>query len=448
VSARPHVVVVGGGIAGIAAALDLAEHADVTLIEAKDRLGGPVQTVEFAGRRVDTGPDSFLARRPEMIDLCRRLGVGDGLVAPATVEAAVWSRGAVRKLPTGLVLGVPRSTKGLAESGIVSRTGVLRAALDRVLPRTNVGDDIGVGDLVRRRFGAEVHERLVDPLLGGIHAGRSELLSAAVAAPQLLEAARGARSLMEALPAPPPSTDPVFLTVPTGLGDVIDAAQRALIAAGVTIRLATVVDDLDSLVADGVVLATPAPVTSRLVEAIAPDAADALSSITYASVVLTLLSYPSDATSAPFTMSGFLVPRPEKRLMTAASWSSSKWAHHRDGGTELVRASVGRIDDHRHEDLDDDAIVAAVHRELVEATGLRADGPTNATVNRWPHSLPQFKVGHLKLAQRAHASAAAAARPLALAGSAYEGLGLPACVASGRAAAAKVLLALGVTAAR
>ena len=441
-TARPHVAVVGGGIAGLAAALDLIGRADVTLYEAGTRLGGPINTIDFAGHRVDTGPDSFLARRPEMIDLCTRLGFGDALVAPATGEAAVWSRGAIRKLPQGLVLGVPRSLKGLAESGIVSRAGVWRAALDRVLPTTRVGDDISVGDLVRARFGGEVQDRLVDPLLGGIHAGRSDLLSSAVAAPQLLDAARRGRSLMASLPTAPPSTDPVFLTVPAGLGDVVDAAHGALVAAGVTIRLSTPVDDLDSIDADGVVLATPAPVTSRLLKAAAPDASDALSTVTYASVVLTLLAYPSDALAAPFTLSGFLVPRPEKKLLTAASWSSSKWAHHGGHGTELVRASVGRIDDVRHEDIDDDALVARVHRELVEATGIRTDAPTEARVTRWPHSLPQFKVGHVHLAQRAHADAARATLPIALAGSAYEGLGLPACVASGRAAAASVLTRL------
>ncbi len=328
-TARPRVAVIGGGIAGLAAALDLAERADVTIFEAKDRLGGPMQTVDFAGTRIDTGPDSFLARRPEMIDLTTRLGLGDTLVSPASGEAAVWSRGAVRKLPSGLVLGVPRSTKGLAESGIVSRAGVARAALDRFLPATKVGSDIGVGDLVRRRFGREVQERLVDPLLGGIHAGRSELLSAAVAAPQLLSAARGARSLMESLPTPPPSSDPVFLTVASGLGDVVSAARNALAAAGVAIETGTAIGELrfaaggcdvvpvssDALAFDGVVLATPAPVTARLLTGIAPDASSALSTVTYASVVLTLFAYDSADLREPFRLSGFLVPRSERKLL-------------------------------------------------------------------------------------------------------------------------------------
>ncbi|MEY2398937.1 MAG: protoporphyrinogen/coproporphyrinogen oxidase [Actinomycetota bacterium] len=458
-TARPHVAVIGGGIAGLAAALDLCEHADVTIFEAKDRLGGPMQTTDFAATRIDTGPDSFLARRPEMIDLTTRLGLGDTLVAPAATEAAVWSRGAVRTLPKGLVLGVPRSTRGLAESGIVSRAGVARAALDRVLPRTPVADDIGVGDLVRRRFGREVQERLVDPLLGGIHAGRSELLSAAVGAPQLLKAARAGRSLMESLPTPPPSNDPVFLTVPTGLGDVVTAARAVLEGAGVAIKTNTAIGELrfggtgcdvvpvhgDGAAFDAVVVATPASPTARLLVRLVPDAASALSTVTYASVVLTLFAYDSADVAEPFTLSGFLVPRPEKKLLSAISWSSAKWAHHHGNGVELIRASTGRIDDRRHEDLDDAALAERLHDEIAQAVGLRASAPKEVRVNRWPSALPQFKVGHLSnVAARAHSAAGRAPFPLALAGSAYEGLGLPACVASGRAAAANVLAALKV----
>lgn len=443
--------VVGGGIAGLAAALDLAAIGEVTLFEAADRLGGPINTIDFAGRRVDTGPDSFLARRPEMIDLATRLGFGDTLVAPAAGEAGVWSRGKVRTLPKGLVLGVPRSLRGLARSGIVSPAAVARAALDWVLPATEVGDDIAVGDLVRRRFGAAVQERLVDPLLGGIHAGRSERLSAAVAAPQLLTAARGNKSLMRSLPTPPPSNDPVFLTVPSGLGDVVAAAAKALTELGATIHLRQPVTEMrpdgagarrwfvNGEAFDGVVLATPAPVTARLLAAEVPDAAAALSSLEYASVVLALFAVPSSALAEPYELSGYLVPRPENRLTSAISWASAKWAHLRGNGTEIVRISTGRVDDRRHEDLDDTELVARLHEELVEATGLTASAPSEVRVNRWPNALPQFKVDHLtKVAGAARAAAAHAPAPLGLAGGAYDGLGLPACVASGRAASERV----------
>jgi len=456
---RPSVAVVGGGIAGLAAALDLVDHADVTLLDAGTRLGGAIETVAFAGRDVDAGPDSFLARRPEMTDLVARLGLGDELVSPATGAAAVWVRGALRPLPSGLVLGVPSSLTELAASGILSPAGLGRAALDYVLPSTAIGEDIGVGELVRQRLGAEVHERLVDPLLGGIHAGRSEHLSAAVAAPQLLTAARKDRSLLRALgfTTQPSSTAPVFLTVRGGLGRVVRAAQDMLTAAGAAIGLSSEVIELTvapgapgatltlaaggTIEVDGVVLATPTSRTAILLRTVAPAAAQRLEPVRYASVVLTLLAYPSDALPAPFTMSGFLVPRSEDRLLTAASWSSSKWAHLGGTGTEIVRASCGRIDDVRALDLSDAEIVEAVHAELVEATGLRS-APKEARVVRWPRALPQFEVGHALRAARAHAVLESEAPHVVLAGAAYEGLGLPACVASGRRAAAALLTQL------
>ncbi len=448
-TARPRVAVVGGGIAGLAAALDLADKADVDVFEASDRFGGPVRTVDFAGSRVEAGPDSFLARRPEMIDLAQRLGLRDALVAPTAGDAGIWSRGKVRTMPKGLVLGVPRELRGLARSGIVSRVGVARAALDRVLPTTKVGDDIAMGELVQRRFGREVQERLVDALMGGVHAGRSDLLSSAVAAPQLLAAARKGGSLMRALPVAPPSTDPVFLTVANGLGDLIDAATDHLLSAGAVLRPSTPVVELRVVGAgwrvngesfDAVVLATHAPITARLLEATSPEAVSALSSLTYSSVVLTLMAYPSSALAKPFHLSGYLVPRPERKLTSAISWWNTKWSQRAPVDTQIVRVSTGRVDDLRHRNLSDDELVARLHRELVDAVGLRADAPTAARVNRYEDALPQFKANHLtKVAARSHDAAAKVKAPLALAGAAYEGLGLPACVASGRTAAATLL---------
>ncbi len=444
------VAVVGGGISGLAAALDLVERYDVVVFEASDRVGGPVRTVDFAGTRIEAGPDSFLARRPEMIDLATRLGLGDQLTPPTAGEAGIWSRGAVRAMPKGLVLGVPRELKGLAASGIVSRAGILRAQLDRVLPTTPVGDDVAMGDIVRKRFGREIQERLVDPLMGGVHAGRSDVLSTAVASPQLLAAARKGGSLMKALPVAPPSSDPVFFTIRSGLGDLIDAAAARVPG----IRLHTPVTSLaktgdawevNGENFDGVVLATHAPVTAQLLEGIAPDAVSALSTMTYSSVVLTLLAYPSSARREPYPLTGYLVPRPERKLTSAVSWWNTKWAQKSPADdTQVVRVSTGRIDDLRHRDLSDDELVRRLHAELRDATGLRADAPTEVRIHRYDNALPQFKADHLtKVAARAHAAAATLAAPLALAGSCYEGLGLPACVASGRAAAAAISARLG-----
>ncbi|MEY2474165.1 MAG: protoporphyrinogen/coproporphyrinogen oxidase [Actinomycetota bacterium] len=447
-TARPRIAVVGGGVSGLAAALDLVDHADVTLFEATDRVGGPVRTVEFAGESVEAGPDAFLARRPEMIDLAARVGFATAdLISPTAADAGIWTRGAVRQMPGGLVMGVPRDAEHLGDTGIISAEGVARAAQERDLPVFEVGDDVGMGDLVRRRFGEEVFERLVDPLMGGVHAGRSELLSTAVAVPQLLAAARSGRSLSESLPVPPPSNDPVFYSVRSGLERVIDAVAKQL----PDVRLRAPVEEL-RVVGDGweiagesfdaVIVATHAPVTARLIEHVAPDAAAALATVEYASVVLTLLAYPTHEFPSPPSTSGYLVPRVEHKLTSAVSYWNAKWSQRAPADTQVVRASTGRSDDVRHRDLSDEDLVARLHAEFVEATGVRAAAPIEACVSRYENALPQFKVGHLTdVTAKAHAAAAAVRAPLALAGSCYEGLGLPACVASGQSAAKRILSA-------
>ena len=449
-TARPRVAVVGGGISGLAAAFALADRADVTVFEASGRIGGPVRTVEFAGARVEAGPDAFLARRPEMIELAARVGFArDELIAPTAADAGIWTRGAVRRMPSGLVMGVPRTADNLGDTGIISPEGVARAAQERDMPPTEVGDDVGMGDLVRHRFGEEVFERLVDPLMGGVHAGRSELLSSAVAVPQLLSAARSGRSLMESLPAPAPSSEPVFLTAPTGLEDVVSGVAKRLPDVRCNAPVAELhVEgngwDVNGESFDAVIVATHAPITARLIDHVAPDAAAALSRVDYASVVLTLLAYPTDAFASPPSTSGYLVPRIEQKLTSAVSYWNAKWSQRAPRATQVVRVSTGRSDDVRHRALPDDELVARLHTEFCAATGVRADAPTDALVTRYEHALPQFRVGHLTdVTAVAHAGAAAAPAPLALAGSCYEGLGLPACVASGQAAAARVSARLG-----
>lgn len=446
----PRVAVIGGGISGLAAALELSAQTDVTLFEATDHVGGPIGTIAFAGGRIETGPDAFLARRPEMIDFAARLGFArDQLISPTAADAGIWTRGAIRRMPPGLVMGVPRNAEGLGDTGIISPAGVARAAQERDLPPTVVGDDVAMGAIVRERFGDEVQDLLVDPLMGGVHAGRSDLLSAAVAVPQLLAAARSGKSLGESLPVAPPSNDPVFFTVTAGLGAVVEAAATRL----TDVRLNTPVRELrvvgsgwevDGDAFDAVIVATHAPTTAELIGHVASAAAAALRTVEYASVVLTLLAYPTAAFAQPPATSGYLVPRVEGRLTTAVSYWNAKWSQRAPADTQVVRASVGRSDDLRHRDLDDAELIARLHAELTEATGLKADGPIDARVNRYEHALPQFKVGHLtQVAAVAHASAAAVPAPLALAGSCYEGLGLPACVASGQKAAATVSARLG-----
>lgn len=477
----PTVVVVGGGIAGLAAAWELT-HGDpacrVVLVERDTRLGGKVVTVPFAGLDLDGGPDSFLARVPAAAALAREAGLGDDLVPPGTGQAYVWARGGLRALPTGLVLGLPTDPRALARSGVLPRRAAARAALDLVLPGSPVGadDDVSVGRLVRRRMGAMVQMGLVDPLLGGINAGHTDDLSAAVAAPQILAAARRDRSLIRGLraggtsgtasgavvTAPHPAAavtgggageagaaDSVFLTVRGGLGRLVAAlaagirgcsgeivtgdGAQAITRSGArwSIRL----ESGRTIDADAVVIACPPAPAARLLEALSPGVAGTLRSVSTASVALTVLSYAAAALPRPRPGSGFLVPRGEGRLLTAASWVGGKWPHLAQPDRIVIRASTGRIDDDRAAHLDDYELVNRVHAELQEAMGLRSR-PLEGLVHRWPDAFPQFGVGHLARIAAAERQLAVDAAGIALAGAALRGVGLATCIAGGRSAGA------------
>jgi oxygen-dependent protoporphyrinogen oxidase len=444
------VTVVGGGISGLAAAWFASQAgAEVTVLEAGARLGGKFDSVVVAGRQVDAGPDAFLARVPEAIDLCRQIGLGDELVSPATGKAYVWVRGALRPLPEGLVLGVPTDLPALARSGILSPAGVARAGLDVFLPRSPravAGGDRSVADVITERFGREATDHLVDPLLGGINAGRSDQLSLDVSAAQLATAYRSGRSLLLGLrrqrKANPPSDAPVFYAVAGGMHRLIDRLVERLRDAGVVLSTGVALDSLDSLAgaeaeADRVIVSTPASVTADLVGAAAPRAAAALRTIEYASVALTVLAYPVTAVSRPLDGSGFLVPRVEGRLMTACSWASTKWAGLSTPDTVLLRVSAGRIGDERVLELDDNELVERLHEELTEAMGLRA-APTDAAVVRWHRAFPQYRPGHGALVDGIFDAVGNALPHVALAGAAYRGVGIPACIATARRAAEAV----------
>lgn len=443
------VAVVGGGIAGLSAAWELSGTADVTLLE-PGRLGGRIHTEPFEGRNVEAGPDAFIIRVPHALALCDELGVDD-LVHPSAGRTLIWWDGRTRHLPDGLVLGVPKRLGPMIRSGLIGPAGLVRAAGDLVLPRRRLEGDLSVRDLVARRFGAQVADRLVDPLVGGIHAGRTDQLSASATVPQLVAAAGRSRSLLRGLAAAPGSADgPVFLTPAGGMGVLVDTLVGALTARGVSVAT----DRVRSVepagagrlvvageVVDACVLAVPAGEAAALVAGASPDAAAGLRQVGYAGVVLTTMAFPADAAHLPPGVNGFLVPRSEGRLMTACSFASSKWPHWADPGTALVRASAGRHLDSRALDLDDDRLVDALVDELSAALGRRLPAPSGARVSRWPAAFPQYTVGHLRRLAGIEAALGRDLPAVALAGAGTRGSGIPACIASGRGAAHRLLAA-------
>ena len=462
------VVVVGGGISGLAAAWDLTggapgPHTDtpeVVVLEASNRLGGPLHAVTFGHQAVDVGPDGFLGRRPEALDLCREVGLSDHLVPIAGRGAGVWARGRVRPLPDGLALGIPTRFWPAARSGILGLKGQLALARDVLVPRPDRRGPIhdrAVGPLVTRKLGHRVVDRLVDPLIGGIHAGSVDDMSTAATYPPLLAAAQRRGSLMRALraetPAPSPDAPPLFWALDGGMTSLIDALRLALEARGVDIRTNcragslqrrtggwTVSTDSERFETDAVILAVPAPAASSLLQPHDDEASGLLAAIDYASVSLVTLRVPVDAVTEPLYGTGFLVPRRSHRpgsdegwIITAGTFLSQKWAHLQEDGHLLMRASLGRFGDHRTEDWDDATIVERVWDELGQLMKLEG-APEAALVTRWPAAFPQYRVHHL-LRTSGVESGVARLGGVAVAGATYRGVGIPACIASGRAAA-------------
>ena len=455
----PTVAVVGAGISGLAAAWEVAgAGAHVLLLEADQRAGGKLRTAPFAGRPVELGPDAFLARRPEAVSFVRELGLGADLVSPAAAAPYLWLGDELKRLPEGLLLGLPSD---------LARGGPLRGALP---PRPGPGrrrpgaarsgphradPDPAVGALVRRRLGREAHERLVDPLLGGINAGDSDRLSLRLGVPQLATAVTGHRSLILAAWAgrrrqrrAPGGDGPVFHSVRGGLGRLAERALRGVAERGGEVVLGFAADRLDHkpdgtwtvvgptgarFSADALVLALPSAAAATLLEPHAPACAGLLAGVETASVAMVLLAYPEEAVGRALDGSGFLVPRSEGRLVTACSWASTKWPDWASPGTALLRVSVGRQGDGRALALGDDDLVRRIHTEL--AGPLRLSGPpATARVVRWPDSFPQYAPGHADLVRRIRAAAPSG---VTLCGATYEGVGIPACIGSGRRAGAR-----------
>lgn len=465
-----HVVVVGGGISGLTAAWELSGGPaprpgapDVTLLEASARLGGPLQSATIGGRFVDVGPDGFLGRRTEAIDLCREVGLGEALVPIAARGASVWARGRLRRLPESHALGIPTRFWPTARSGIVGLRGAAGLARDALLPRPDTRGPIGdraIGPLVARKLGGRVVDRLVDPLIGGIHAGSVDDMSAAATFPPLLAAAQRRGGLMRALraevPAPDPDGPPLFWALTGGMAELVEALVVGLRQRGVDVRMAEPAERLArresgwvvaaggrQLAADAVVLATPAPATASLVRPHDDEVAGLLAAIDYASVVLVTFRVRSDQLAGALDGTGFLVPRRsahkgrEPWAVTACTFLDRKWPHLEREGEVLLRASLGRIDDTRAATWADDEVAARAWDELGALMGVTGE-PADAVVVRYPGAFPQYRVHHL-LRTAGVEAALARLGGIAVAGSAYHGVGIPACIASGRAAARTLL---------
>jgi oxygen-dependent protoporphyrinogen oxidase len=459
-------VVVGGGIAGLSAAHRAVEVArergialDLTLIEARERLGGTIASERVDGFLVEAGPDSFLSEKPWALALCRRLGIEDRLVRTDDRfrKVFVWHRGRLHPLPDGFQLLAPTALRPFATSSLFSLSGKLRMALDLVLPRGG-GDDESLGAFVRRRLGAEALERVAQPLVAGIYTADPDDLSLLATMPRFLELERKERSLILGLRralrrAPLPGTSgarwSLFVTVAGGMEELVTTLAARLPAGAIVLkqrvsvlertaeRWRVTTSEGSRIEADRVVVATEAHTAARLTRYLDPALATLLEEIPYASAATVSLGYRRADVPHALDGFGFVVPRTEGKALLAGTFSSVKYPGRAPEGHVLIRGFLGGALNAAMLADADGALVARVRGELGEALGVTA-APVLTRLHRWPASMPQYQVGHLTRVE-AIERLVAALPGLSLVGSAYRGVGIADCVRSGEAAAEQAL---------
>jgi oxygen-dependent protoporphyrinogen oxidase len=460
-----HVAVVGGGISGLAAAYFIRKarpDVRVSVFESAGVVGGKLRVAEVAGLSLDVGAESLFARRPEAVDLVRDVDLGSDLTWPLTTQAAIWFGGRLIPLPARTVMGIPGDLSTITDSGLFSVSELARIGAERQLSGMPVQGDVPIGTLVAERLGHAVVDRLVEPLLAGVYAGHADQLSLDATVPALGAALRRTTSLLDAardIAAQQAAAEhgPIFAGIIGGVGRLpaaVAEASGAKIHTGRTVRglakdtygrwrlLIGPTIATEAVEADAVVVAVPATPAARLLADITPEAARHLARIKYASVAVVTLLYRATDVARRLPGSGFLVPPSQGTLVKAATFSSNKWQWlaRRNPDIAVVRGSVGRHSAEHELQRPDEELAQTVATEIARAAQL-AIPPIAWHVTRWGGALPQYAVGHLDRITAIRA-AIAGVPGLAVAGAAYDGVGIAACIASATQAAAQVVAGL------
>ena len=459
------IAIIGGGITGLAAAWELrsiAPAADVTLYDAAPRLGGLIETQVVAGHTVELGPDSILRRVPAGVELCHEVGIKDELIGFNPAARGVYSvhHGRLVRVPDGLSSMAPTSRWQLATTPILSPAGKLRMLREaRIPPRDASQVDESLADFARRRFGAEVFERLVQPLSGGIYMGDPERLSLPACFPQFAEMEATHGSLIRAARAKQSNAghdeadQGLFATPQRGLRRLIDALRDQL--GDVIFRLETKVESISQAadsrwqlagagfgdaVYDGAIIATPVRHAAALTEAVDRELGQLLSGIASSSCVIVIAAARRADIDHKLDATGFVVPHVESRSCAAASFSSQKYTNRVPDSEATFRVFMGGAQHPQMIEWPDAKLVDTALAELRDLVGLKGE-PLWTRVVRWPESMPQYEIGHLDRVTEIERRMTSLPG-LELAGNAYRGVGIPHCITSGRSAARRLLAAI------
>ena len=468
------VVIVGGGISGLSTAFSLLEQAAkvglslrCTILESSSSWGGKIVTHRIGDIVTEAGPDSFLSQKQAGLALCTKLGLTDQLINTneTAKKASVLHHGRLHDLPEGLLSFVPKQLGPFFRSGLLSWTGLARMGLEVAVPSGPASGDESLAGFLRRRFGRQAYERVLEPLMSGIYAGDAEQMSLRATFPRFFELEQQYGSVVRGMMAAKKAAVPVstggprrtmFVSLKHGLGEIVTALTSRLAQQGVDLRLGCHVDavrvrshelgrwtydlilqDRSALSADALVLATPAFVSAELLRPLSPIAGGLLELIPYTSTATIAMTFPAHAVAGSAKGFGFIVPRIEGRDLIAATWTSLKWPHRAPADQLLVRCYVGGVDREEILKQDDDQLIATVRSELKVLCGIHAD-PMYTEVNRWWKGMPQYTIGHLdRLSQL---DAALSRYPgLVLTGAGYRGVGIPDCIRDGAIAAERVV---------
>jgi protoporphyrinogen/coproporphyrinogen III oxidase len=466
-----HLIVIGGGIAGLSAAYyakKQAPEAQITLLEADDYWGGKITTdrvsLEHGEFIIEGGPDTFLATKPWGVALCKELGLADRLhgTNPHQKNTYVLHKNKLQPLPDGLAMMIPTNIPSILKSQLVSWPGKIRMGLDFLLPAHNGQHDESLGQFVSRRLGREAYENLIEPLMSGIYAGDGDQLSLRSTFPYLhgLEnkygsLARGALQMRQQMTARGESAQgsrSAFLTPTTGLAEIVEHLVESLRLNGADLRLNAPVKTLqrsngqtwnvtlengEMLTTDGVIIAAPAYAAGKITSELDPELASVLESISYASTATVTLAYRGSDISRPLDGYGYVIPRREGRRALACTWTSTKFPHRAPEGYALIRVFVGRAGQESDIPWDESGLLELAREELELTLGITAE-PLVSRVFIWESAMPQYNLGHPE--KLARIDAALEKYPgLALAGNGYRGIGIPDCIHSGELAVEKIL---------
>lgn len=474
-SSPKRVVIIGGGITGLAAAYAIQEEARASgqpvsfiLVEAESRLGGKIISDRMDGFTVEGGPDCFIRQKPWASELAIKLGLEDELIGTNDHQRKVYvlSGGKLKTLPDGVMLIVPTRIMPFATSSLISWPGKLRMGLDLIIPRRGGDDDESVGDFVRRRLGNEALEKIAEPLMSGIHVSDPEQQSLLATFPRfrnievnhgslikgmLAERKRAGVKNGKAHPAAPskiPAT--LFVTLKSGLEKLVDAIAEHLDDGEIIVGQAAAalsrendgyllrLENGREIEADAVIMATPAYASAGLLRGIDPQVAEMLDAIRYVSTATVSLAFRKQDIKKPFMGHGLVIPKTEQRKISACTWTSFKFNHRAPDDHLMLRCFVGGPWHEDQVDLSDEEILALVRSELKDLLEIDAE-PVLSRIYRWHKSNPQYDVGHLERVKEAKAALRSQDSGLFITGSAYEGVGVPDCVHQGQQTARQVM---------